>query len=517
MTLQLRRGTEATRTSITPASGEPIWTTDTFTLYVGDGSTPGGRAVSSDPVGGGNAQTSDPLSQFASTTSAQLAGVISDETGTGPLVFGTSPTLTTPNLGTPSALDGTNISGTASGLIAGNVVDGAITLTKQANVATSTVFYRKTAGTGSPEVQTLATLKTDLGLTGTNTGDQDLSSYATQAYANALVVGLLDDRGNYSASGNVYPSSGGSGTAGAILKGDLWTVSVSGTLGGTAVTAGDVVRALVDTPGQTPSNWAIGENNFGYVALNQAMASGTIYVGNGSGIGTAVTPSGDWTINSSGVVTLTTVNSNVGSFGSATQTTTFTVDAKGRITVAGQSTVTPAIDSITGLGTGVITALAIAVGTSGSVLVMNGNIGTPSAGILTNCTELPPAGQTTAGRTFRICGFGCDGGGAALTPQTLATSITVPVDMTLTAWNAQCSTGTFTVKFWKIATGTAIPTSANSINTSGVGVSTGTAIRSTSLSDFTTTAFTAGDIIICELTACSEATWISIELNGTKN
>jgi hypothetical protein len=50
--------------------------------------------------------------------------------------------------------------------------NGAVTLAKQANVATSTVFYRKTAGTGAPEVQTLATLKTDLGLTGTNSGDQ---------------------------------------------------------------------------------------------------------------------------------------------------------------------------------------------------------------------------------------------------------------------------------------------------------------------------------------------------------
>jgi len=37
-----------------------------------------------------------PLSQFASTTSAQLLGVISDETGTGSLVFGTSPTIATP-------------------------------------------------------------------------------------------------------------------------------------------------------------------------------------------------------------------------------------------------------------------------------------------------------------------------------------------------------------------------------------------------------------------------------------
>lgn len=86
-----------------------------------------------------------------------------------------------------------------------------------------------------------------------------------KAYADGLVVGLLDDRGNYNASGNVFPSSGGSGTSGAILKGDLWTINVAGTLGGVAVGPGDVVRALVDAPGSTASNWAVTENNLGYV------------------------------------------------------------------------------------------------------------------------------------------------------------------------------------------------------------------------------------------------------------
>lgn len=61
--------------------------------------------------GGGNAQTADPLSQFAATTSSQLAGVISDETGTGALVFANSPTLVTPALGTPSAITLTNATG----------------------------------------------------------------------------------------------------------------------------------------------------------------------------------------------------------------------------------------------------------------------------------------------------------------------------------------------------------------------------------------------------------------------
>ena len=49
----------------------------------------------------GVALTSGKLSQFAATTSAELAGVISDETGTGALVFANSPTFVTPALGTP--------------------------------------------------------------------------------------------------------------------------------------------------------------------------------------------------------------------------------------------------------------------------------------------------------------------------------------------------------------------------------------------------------------------------------
>jgi hypothetical protein len=52
-------------------------------------------SVDSNVYGVGDALTTNPLSQFAATTSSQLAGVISDETGSGSLVFGTSPTFTT--------------------------------------------------------------------------------------------------------------------------------------------------------------------------------------------------------------------------------------------------------------------------------------------------------------------------------------------------------------------------------------------------------------------------------------
>jgi hypothetical protein len=50
---------------------------------------------------------------------------LSAVTGTGSVVLATSPTLVTPNLGTPSTLVGTNITGTATGLTAGRVVTNA--------------------------------------------------------------------------------------------------------------------------------------------------------------------------------------------------------------------------------------------------------------------------------------------------------------------------------------------------------------------------------------------------------
>ncbi len=74
--------------------------------------TPLQATVSSSPgQGGGDALTSGTLAQFAATTSAQLRGVISDETGTGSLVFANSPTLVSPALGTPSSATLTNATG----------------------------------------------------------------------------------------------------------------------------------------------------------------------------------------------------------------------------------------------------------------------------------------------------------------------------------------------------------------------------------------------------------------------
>jgi len=59
----------------------------------------------------GKASTANKLSDFAATTSLELKNTISDETGSGALVFATSPTLVTPVLGTPTSATLTNATG----------------------------------------------------------------------------------------------------------------------------------------------------------------------------------------------------------------------------------------------------------------------------------------------------------------------------------------------------------------------------------------------------------------------
>jgi hypothetical protein len=138
-------------------------------------------------------------------------------------------------------------------------------------------------------------------------------------------------------------------------------------VGLTADTAAGVVNALI-----------------GY-QINSAAISGRFLVGNGSAH-ISVAMSGDATLASSGALTLATVNGNVGTFGSATQVAQVTFNAKGLATAAANVTITPAVGSITGLGTGVATALGVSIGSAGAFTTFNGAHGTPSSLVGTNIT-----------------------------------------------------------------------------------------------------------------------------------
>lgn len=117
--------------------------------------------------------------------------------------------------------------------------------------------------------------------------------------------------------------------------------------------------------------------------------------------------------------------------------------------------------------------------------------------------------STTNGKHAISFSIGTPGGTALTAGATTTDYISVPFACTINRYTLMIDAGTITVKFWKVALGTAIPTSGNSINTSGVGISSGTAITSTTLSDFTTTSVAANDAIAMNVTAVSTAAFVN--------
>lgn len=127
--------------SIFSISGSPITTSGTLAM------TYSGTAL---PVAnGGTNATSAGITAFNNITGYTASG--STGTTSTNLVFSTSPTLVTPALGTPSALVGTNITGTATGLTSGitNALKSATTTVdvSAATAPTSGQVLTATAGT----------------------------------------------------------------------------------------------------------------------------------------------------------------------------------------------------------------------------------------------------------------------------------------------------------------------------------------------------------------------------------
>jgi hypothetical protein len=180
----------------------------------------------------------------------------------GGLYYGSTPTQVINSSGVLQAGSFPALTGdvtTAGGSLTTTIAAGAVSLSKMANMATASVFYRKTAGSGAPEVQTLATLKTDLGLTGTNSGDQTITltsdvtgsgtgSFATTIAANVVTYAKFQQVAANSLVGN--PTGSLANAQGITLAGGL---AFSGT---TLTAAGALTPTSVASTGAVTSSSA---------------------------------------------------------------------------------------------------------------------------------------------------------------------------------------------------------------------------------------------------------------------
>lgn len=113
-TLGVASATSINKVAITaPATGSTLTIADGKTLTTSNTLTFTGTDSSSVAFGGGGTvvYTSNNLSAFSATTSAQLAGVLSDETGTSKVVFNGSPSIMSPTLTSATLNRSTTING----------------------------------------------------------------------------------------------------------------------------------------------------------------------------------------------------------------------------------------------------------------------------------------------------------------------------------------------------------------------------------------------------------------------
>lgn len=136
-------------------------------------------------------------SWLATPTSANLATAITDETGSGALVFATSPALVTPALGTPASGVMTNVSGTAASLTAGHVTTNANSTGDVTSVGNATTYNNVVPAAKGGAGTITGALKGNGAGTVTQAACADLSNAAASCSTDATVasnisgVGLL--------------------------------------------------------------------------------------------------------------------------------------------------------------------------------------------------------------------------------------------------------------------------------------------------------------------------------------
>lgn len=326
-------------------------------------------------------------------SSANLRAAVTDETGTGSLVFATSPSLVTPDLGTPSAATLTNATGLPISTGVSGLGAGVATFLATPSSANLAAAVTDETGSGSLVFATDPTFPSDVtvGVSSSAQGELVLanttantvklrSSNSTAANYTLTFPAAAPVNGYYlqTDTNGVLSWAAGGGGGGGSPGGSNTQIQFNNA----GAFGGDAAFTFVNGTGTATTTLGVASTTSGALKLyNSASANSvTIASGNNSAAWTMTLPTDDGT---NGYFLQTDGSGN----------TTWAAAASGTINTGtvGQITYYSGTNTLSGTttGTGVLTALGVNTGSAGAFVVNGGALGTPSSGTLTNATGLP--------------------------------------------------------------------------------------------------------------------------------